>query len=205
VIGSLVEIIGRRTCRPYAIRLALMGVYALVMVAAYGWFEPRTTQFAQQPTVPFQLVKEHYADKFDWYGDVLDLETASVLLPDVGGMLYYSRHRVYDLAGLTDRRVAETLGRQINRAGFYAYVFEEIQPSFIHMHGHWTMLARLDNDPRFREQYMPLCEYVDPWVQQVYRVERYSGDYVRREIAEAQPEAMGEIRRQLDETCVLVE
>jgi hypothetical protein len=176
---------------------------ALTIFAAVGLFSPRSEAFSRNPTVPFQTVKTEYADKFDWYKQMLNLESASVMLPDVGGTLYYSAVRVYDLAGLTDQTVARYLGQHIYRPGFYEYVFETTRPTFIHTHGFWTHHARLEDDPRFVQEYVPICAYIDPYVEQNYRVKRQSGDFILRSIAETRPNELGLIRQALDDNCKL--
>jgi hypothetical protein len=123
-----------------------------------------------------------------------------VLLPDVGGMLYYSDLRVYDIAGLTDRTVAQTLGTHINRAAFHDYVFDQIKPTFIHTHGFWSAHAKLAQDERFAADYVPICNYPDP----VYK--KYeSGDFVRRDVIENQDYQLRTLQTRLDQQCNLID
>jgi hypothetical protein len=172
--------------------LALTGATALIL--CFNFFMPRSIAFAQKPTVSMQSVIERYGLRFEYYADTFDIENASVMLPDVGGMIYASDLRIYDLAGLTDRRVAQTLGRRINRAAFHDYVFEEAQPTFIHTHGFWTIHTKLETDERFREDYVPICEYIDEWVLNNYGKEYHSGDFVRREVVQEQPQVLNQLR-----------
>ncbi len=143
-------------------------------------FGARSLHFARSPSVPFAEVA-HFAHRFNRYAQALGLEEASVLLPDVGGTLYYSRLRVYDLGGLTDRTVALTLLHRQDLAAFHDYVFDTLRPTFIHTHGLWAYLTRLDDDPRFRRDYAAIREEADPWIRKKFGLEIYSGDYVRRE------------------------
>lgn len=165
----------------------------LLLAACWGLsllqFGGRSLRFAQNPSVPFAEVAR-LAHRFDRYADVLGLENASVLLPDVGGTLYYSRLQVYDLGGLTDRTVALTLLRRQDLAAFHDYVFDILRPTFIHTHGLWAYLARLDDDPRFRRDYMAIREELDPWIRKKFGLEMFSGDYVRREVAEGHLEEL---------------
>lgn len=176
---------------------------AIAVTATFSLYAPRSEAFRQHPTVPFQRVRARDADRFNWYKQTLGLETASVLMPDVGAMLYYSDLTVYDLAGLTDQTVARSLGTNINRAGFNDYVFGRITPTFIHTHAFWTLHSRLEDDPRFAELYVPICAYTDPWIVQSYGISRQSGDFVLRSIAEAHPEELEILRQGLDENCHL--
>ncbi|MGB9724261.1 MAG: hypothetical protein ACP5OO_12660 [Chloroflexia bacterium] len=169
--------------RPRRVKVRLAG---LILAVCWGLsllqFGGRSLRFAQDPSVPFAEVAR-LAERFDRYADVLGLENASVLLPDVGGTLYYSRLQVYDLGGLTDRTVALTLLRRQDLEAFHDYVFDTVRPTFIHTHGLWAYLARLDDDPRFRRDYAAIREGLDPWIREKFGLEMYSGDYVRREVA----------------------
>jgi hypothetical protein len=176
---------------------------AIAVTATFSLYAPRSEAFRQHPTVPFQNVRVRDADRFNWYKQTLGLETASVLMPDVGAMLYYSDLTVYDLAGLTDQAVARYLGTNINRSGFYNYVFEIVTPTFIHTHGFWTQHTKLEDDPRFTELYVPICAFTDPWIQRNWGISRQSGDFILRSIAEAHLEDLEILRQGLDENCHL--
>ena len=143
-------------------------------------FQLRSAAFAAQPTVPLQRVADQYARRFDRLSALLDDAPASVLLPDIPGMLLASHVRVYDLAGLIDRTVARTL-QQGNLAGFHDYIFDDARPTFIYVRQWTTAQTRLAEDPRFARDYAPICEYSDPWVAEHLGEAMLSGEYVRRE------------------------
>ena len=144
-----------------------------------------------------------FGARFNDYARRFGIENGSILLPDVGGTLYLSELRVYDLAGLCDRRIARLLGHgregySRDQRGFYDYVFEEIRPTFIHTHAKWTHMAALDEDPRFRRDYLPLYEYVDPRIERDLGQIVYSGDFVRKDaVREDDLPTLREIRREL--------
>lgn len=173
-----------------ALRKSHPGQYLLI-------FSQRSVRFADAPTVPFADVTE-ISNQFDWYAEVLSLNTASLLAPDLGGTLYYSSLQVYDLAGLTDRTVARTMGK--DQAAFYKYVFENIRPTFIEIHDFWTFTADFDRDRRFRQEYTPICEYPDD------RYPLFSGHFVRQDVVKNQPEAFQYLQSQVDagNKCKLV-
>jgi hypothetical protein len=159
-------------------------------------FIPRSRELAQAPTVPFQEVAEKFGERYNRFADRLGLEQASILLPDVGGTLWVSRLRVYDLVGLTDRTIARTLEK--DRQAFYDHVFGQVKPTFIHLHHYWTYLAGLDRDPRFARDYEPLYLYPEKVVDgrakgSVLR----SGDFVRRDVIRGKDAAVAEIRAEL--------
>jgi hypothetical protein len=156
----------------------------LWLVATFLWvYQPRLAEFIRSPTISLMEVKQSFA-RFERYVDVLELPEASVMTPDVGGALvFYPQIRVIDLGGLTDRTIARTLGK--HPADFYAYIFEVAQPDFIHIHDAWTYRARLDSDPRFLTDYLPIHSYSDPYVETRYGLSLISGDFVRDELTDA--------------------
>lgn len=160
------------------------------------FFAGRSILFAATPTVSFQEVVERFGLRYNRYADLLGLDQGSILLPDVGGTLWTSRLRVYDLVGLTDRTIARTLEKRPE--AFYDYIFGEAKPTFIHLHHYWTLQAGLDRDPRFQRDYIPLFRYFEPAV--IERAEGFplsSGDFIRREAIEGKEAAVAAIQADL--------
>lgn len=110
-------------------------------------------RFRARPTVPLCWVVDRYGRLFNTYAAELDLASASLLAPDVGGTLLVSRLRVYDLAGLTDRVVADTLGRGDLRR-LADYVFDQTRPTFIHVHG--AFRRGIVDDLRLPREYLEI-------------------------------------------------
>jgi hypothetical protein len=187
--------------RPERRRLAALVAVPAVAGASLLLFVPRSLLFAARPTVPFADVVRDFGTRYDRYADLLGVRNGSILLPDVGGTLWASRLRVYDLVGLTDRTIALT--RDSDHAAFLDYVFERAKPTFIHTHHYWTMAAGFDLDPRLRRDYVPLFRYLERWVLEASGGQTLlSGDYVRRDALEAAPgrdAALAVIRRELAE------
>jgi hypothetical protein len=176
---------------------ALAGGLAAVGLSL-ALFAPRTILFAAAPTVPFEEVVWKFGVRYNHFADLLGLRQASILLPDVGGTLWTSRLRVFDLAGLTDPVIARTLDKEPE--AFYDYVFEHAKPTFIHTHHYWTLKAGLDYDPRFTRDYVPLFDFVEPAVVQRARGDRLrSGDFVRRDAIGGKDAALAAIRAELVE------
>lgn len=141
---------------------------------------PRSLQFAKKPTVPFSFVARDIGINFNYYADTLGISEASLLCPDLGGTLYFSRHRVYDLAGLCDRRFAQ-LKCDRDTQGLKDYVFDVLRPTFIHVHDFWSVYSGFHSDPRFRTLYTPIKETPSEWAQKRGKEVYFSGDYVRRD------------------------
>jgi hypothetical protein len=136
----------------------------------------RSLDFARSPTVPFGRIAE-FGRAYDALAASLPTPgDASLLLPDLGGTLFTTRHlRLHDLAGLCDRTVARTL--MSDTSAFHDYVLERVRPTFIHVHGSWASWAAFHADGRFRRDYEVLHEI---WPETV-SAEPLSGDYVRRD------------------------
>jgi hypothetical protein len=157
---------------------------------------PRTRRFAAKPTVPFSTVEQRYGHDYNHFADQLQLRQGSILLPDVGGTLWRSRLTVYDLGGLCNPTIARTLGK--NDRAFHDYVFETLRPTFIHIHHYWTVRAKLDSDPRFARDYLPLYEEVEPYAAARTKGQTLrSGDFVRKEVAAGHPKEIASIRTAL--------
>ncbi|MGP8321658.1 MAG: hypothetical protein ACT6FE_04965 [Methanosarcinaceae archaeon] len=154
-------------------------IYSVLLAGICLEHYPRFSKFVDAPIVAFEGVKRYYSDRFDGYADKLDLTSASILLPDIGATLFYSKLRVFDLVGLTDPVTARTLKR--NKKRFYDYVFEEIKPTFIHIHGNWTFQSNLDADPRFRRDYVPISECLDTYIKDRTNQDMMSGDFIRKD------------------------
>jgi hypothetical protein len=177
---------------------ALAGLAVGLVAAGVVGHLARTAAFAADPTIPIARVGA-FAEGYQRLAGHVDAREASLLTADVGGMLLRGRLRIHDLAGLCDRTIARTLGGA--PAAFHAYVFEELRPTFIHVHGHWAEEAALARDPRLGRDYAPLWEAFEagdgrlaaqpaapdqaPW----------SADYVRRDAFGDDPVRLAGLRR----------
>ena len=147
-----------------------------IIVIARSENIPRLEYFASRPTVPMQAVYESYVVKFNRIAAHLKLDSVSQLLPDLGSTLYESPFKTYDLAGLTDRSIAKHRG--VSQDQFYNYVFDTIRPTIIHTHGFFSSVSRLERDPRFQRDYVPIRDSLEPyWNDSVL-----AGDYLRRDV-----------------------
>jgi hypothetical protein len=144
---------------------------------------PRSLVFAANPVIPVTEVVET-AKRFERLAEIASIQRPSLLIADVGGALFASSLRIYDLGMLTDRTIARSLGEAVrtpDRVTFYRYVFEEARPSFIAVRAYHSWRARLAEDPRFGRDYVPIVEYRDEWIRRRYGVVMSSGDFVRRD------------------------
>lgn len=123
-------------------------------------------RFVQRPTLSMCFVAERYGHTFNAYAAYLGLRDATVALPDLGGTLLTSRLRVVDVAGLTDRRVAEAYAAA-DTSDLRDYVLNEVRPELLHVHAAWTAKSGLTTPRLAAAGYVPL-----------YR-EGNGGDFVR--------------------------
>ena len=170
----------------------LLGILTLIFTGnSIGSFYVRSKIFAECPTVPFTQVAENYGVRFNQYASEIGVENGSYLGPDMGGTLYYSELKVYDLAGLTDKTIAKSFGNDDSL--FFDYVFDTLKPTFIHTHDVWTYGANFDADPRFRQNYVAINEIEDGWILMYTGLTMFTGDYIRKDAIENQ-EAFLEIQ-----------
>ncbi|MDT8390993.1 MAG: hypothetical protein RRC34_10850 [Lentisphaeria bacterium] len=155
----------------------LSGVTLLVAIQSLMTYSPRSGRFSTQPTVPFKVIARRYAVKFNDYADRLNTGATTFLCPDLGGALYFSRHRIYDLGGLCDKTIARCFRRR-DYAAVADYILDDLQPIFIHMHEVWSVKSGLFYDERFRERYAVLTETKSEWAAKFGYDEVCDGDYV---------------------------
>ena len=161
----------------------------------------RTVRFVRDPVVPFQRVADENGHTFNTFAAMLGVRDGSLLAADIGGALYYSRLRIFDLGGLIDKTIARTLpdrpftsspsGRQDE---FHEYVFGTIKPTFIRTHSYWAQAANLDADSRFRRDYVPIVESVDKWLKTWRDREILSGAYVRKDAVAGREDILARMR-----------
>lgn len=189
-IGQMLPIPPERRRLPVAVAVLLATGWSLII------FLPRSILFAAAPTLPFTEVEEDFGRRYNRFADLLGVRNGSILLPDIGGTLWASRLRVYDLAGLIDRTIART--RDTDHKAFYDYVFETAKPTFIHTHHYWTLMSGLDLDPRLQRDYLPLNQRIERWVVDMAGgLPLRSGDYVRRDAVAGHEDAIPAIRQEL--------
>ncbi len=177
--------------RKYKLIFLVITMVVLATSSSYSHYY-RFTKFAHSAPTSFASIGERYGKRFNRYAEYLKLENASILLPDIGGTLYYSNLRIYDLAGLCDPTIAKTY---INDPkAFYDYVFDEIKPTFIHTHGWFTATVKLDEDPRFERNYVAIKEYEDQYAEKRLKRKIMSGNYIRREAINGKEELFSELQ-----------
>jgi hypothetical protein len=198
LIALLAAELGRDGFRtPEARRLPALVGGILAVGLSMLLFTSRSFAFVRQPTIPFSDVVFYFGDRYNRYADALGVENPSILLPDLGGALWTSKLRVYDLAGLCDRTIAKTRDR--DPKAFYDYIFGEVRPTFLRTYYTWSIVSPLERDPRFQRDYVPLVAFYEPEVKARTGHPYVSGEFVRRDIAERHPDVIATIRNEMQE------
>lgn len=166
-------------------RLRVRAVVVVVALASVmlAWPDLRVAygRFYVKPSVPLCFVAER-SRQYNALADLLGVRQGSILLPDIGGTLMTSRLTVYDLAGLSDRTIADARARHDSRA-VTDYVFDTLRPTFIHVHGFWRL--PLTDDPRLAAGYVAVVP---------------GQDFVRQDVIGAQPDPGAAVRFMARET-----
>ncbi|NEB76801.1 hypothetical protein G3I40_16460, partial [Streptomyces sp. SID14478] len=148
-------------------RLLLTGLTAAALTLSLAAQEVSSVAFRHEPTLSMCWVADRYGRTFNEYADRLGLRPdATVALPDLGGTLLTSRLRVVDLAGLTDRGIADAYAAG-DKDALRHYVLAEVRPELLHVHAAWIGRTGLTRARLAGAGYVPL-----------YR-EGAGGDYVR--------------------------
>lgn len=169
-----------RLAGPAARRAVFVVCIAAAVAYSAAIHVSRTRQFAAAPTARFMGVAQEVALPFNTYADALGMVDASLLCPDVGATLYYSRLKVYDLGGLCDRRISRLIDR--DPRAICDYVFDQVRPTFIDLHDGWVLRTELCLDPRFRQAYVPIWETTCQYARQEEQLDGLlEGHYVRRD------------------------
>jgi hypothetical protein len=177
VANRMVDLIPKYKVVVIALLLIFLGIYSWI---SFQDHYKRLLVFNKTPTMPFQLVKKAYEEKFNEYAAILNIKNGSILLPDVGATYYYSNLRVYDSAGLCDKTIARGKYTK-NRSMIIDYVFKDIKPTFIHLHDGWSEMIRVDDYPNFRKEYLPIYETKNIEFSEYYGADIYSGEYIRKD------------------------
>ena len=173
-----------------------VGLFCCVAALSGLLFWGRSLAWSSKPSFPMSEVSTYLGRRFNAYAERLGIRNGSILAPDAGGTLFHSRLKMHDLAGLTDRTIARTLQRDRNVRKFHDYIFEDLKPTFIVIHGHWVRGTRLLEDPRFERDYIPIRECGNPECKVRPDPQLYYAEYVRRDAVKDKAEVIQELRRE---------
>ncbi|MBL8749914.1 MAG: hypothetical protein JNK78_12190 [Planctomycetes bacterium] len=152
--GTLVAFgLAAEWCGPDARRRWITGAIAAALLLPN--YCVRWSRFRRQPTVPVTLVAADHAP-FERYREVLG-GSRSLLTEDVGAPLLYSSLRIHDLGGLCEPILGRTLFRDPARLA--DHVFDALRPDFVRLSGDIAIRCGLQEDARFRRDYVAVREW----------------------------------------------
>ena len=112
---------------------------------------------------------------------------------DVGGTLYTSKLRVYDLGGLVNPFIAKNKALPL----VHNYIFRQVKPTFLFIHGFWSKVYKLELDPRFHKEYIPLVQMKYDTASSTKTSLAYSGMYMRKDAVGNDPKLLDFVRQDL--------
>jgi hypothetical protein len=177
LVALLADIVTASSMSARVQKIVFLAAIALLLVHSVKVYGSRSLRWAEAPKVPLAEVAAR-AGAFNYYADTLGIQEGSFLCQDMGGTLYFSRHRMYDLVGLCDRKIAPLMAAR-DKTGLRDYVFE-LRPTFIHVHTDWSWIAGFHRDARFRSLYATIVETQSAWGVERGLRDVYDGDYVLR-------------------------
>ncbi|MET8690206.1 hypothetical protein ABZV77_38970 [Streptomyces sp. NPDC004732] len=166
-------------------RAAVAVALSTTLLLSWSAQRDQAAEFRTEPTLPMCLVVNRDGVLFNEYADRLGIKDGSVLLPSLGGTLLTSELKVYDLAGLTEPRIADALAAG-DTEGLRTYAFRELRPTFVHAVGVWARKTGMQAPRLTAEGYLPL-----------YRTPDGGGDWVRAD-AVRHPGRLGPLRAWAD-------
>ncbi len=170
----------------------VLATFGILLLAAPSlrW---RALVSASGPPISLSYVDRVYGQGLKRWKKVLKPTPVSILLPDVGALLlHHPDVQVHDLAGLTDRTMADLLHGP--RAKLREYVLGELKPTFIHVNPAWAPELNLPKDPRFAEDYSSF--YLYPPLKDFEFKDAAPGYYVRNEALQNAPGGLAELRKE---------
>ncbi|WP_425824961.1 hypothetical protein [Streptomyces fractus] len=135
---------------------ALVG--SLLFSVAAQWAP--AANFRAKPTLAMCMVVKRHGVLFNEYADRLGVRHASVLTPSLGGTLLTSKLKVYDLAGLTEPRIADYLAAD-DIKGLQAYALDKLRPTFVHATDSWADKTGMKEPLLVSKGYVPLYRTSD--------------------------------------------
>lgn len=144
----------------------------VAMLPSGAAFAEAANKFHHYPNISMCYVADRLGRNFNAYADIIGLEQGSLLTPDLGGSALTSRLHLVDMAGLGEPRIAEFV-REGDKAGLRDYIFDEVEPTFIHSRWPWAEGNGISSDPRIERDYYQIYAYPDN--------DPPNGDWVRKD------------------------
>ncbi|MFH1469118.1 MAG: hypothetical protein ABIO70_32320 [Pseudomonadota bacterium] len=155
-LGALVDRLPGLTWRPCRcspiLRTIAVAAAALAMAAPniMGSYE-----FVLNPETGVRDVNRR-VQYMTWVQERLHIDHVTLLDVDMGAHMWFSGWRIMDVAGLVDIRMGH---HRYEKDFLREYIFEELQPTYIHSHGGWSRKTKINNFPEFKRAYTEIPGY----------------------------------------------
>lgn len=141
----------------------------LALAAPNTW---KSAQFVAGPETTVNDVHRR-ANYMTSVQEKLDLDDVTLLDVDMGAHMYFTRWHIADMAGLIDVAMAR---HKYQKSFIDDYVFNEVRPTFAHVHGSWARTTKIPQNPKWKEQYLEITGY--PSGKRGYHV----GNHIRKDL-----------------------
>ena len=182
---ALLRRVFKRSSPRWSWAAGLVAVAVTASAAPY-WLMHSDWFFGKRETGPFSVQNRvNYSDKIinriGKEGYVVNLDV------DMGAHLYWSKHKMVDMAGLVDVSIAHhDFG---DRAFMREYVFDEENPDFAHVHGGWASNSRIPTYVEWKSRYIEVPGY--PAGRTAYHI----GNHIRRDLFLRNKWRLGRVHR----------
>jgi hypothetical protein len=130
--------------------LAFAATGAIIAPNVWG-----SADFLQRPETGVRDVNRR-VQYMTWVQERLHIDHVTLLDVDMGAHMWFSGWRIMDVAGLVDVRMGH---HNYEKEFMREYVFQEMQPEFIHSHGGWSRKTKINNFPEFKRSYFEIPGY----------------------------------------------
>ncbi len=177
--------------RPTAARFGsvMAGICTFALALPNTW---KSNEFANAPETSVNDVHRR-ANYMLGVQEKLDVDDVTLLDVDMGAHTYFTgnmlnRWHIGDLAGL----IEVPMSRHKSQKSFIDdYIFNELRPTFAHVHGSWANVTHIPQNPKWKEQYLEITGY--PSGKRGYHI----GNHIRKELV-ARTDYRGPPGKQVD-------
>lgn len=168
--------------RNFALSFATLATFALALPNTWKSYE-----FAKAPETSVNDVHRR-SNYMGTVGEKLDIDDITLLDVDMGAHMFFTNWHIADMAGLIDVTMAR---HKYQKSFIDDYIFNEVKPTFAHVHGSWARTTKIPQNPKWKEEYLEITGY--PSGKHGYHV----GNHIRKDLV-ARKDYTGPLNTQVD-------
>ncbi len=186
LVGQLVVWMptGLREWRGLRVSRSFAAIATFALALPNTW---KSADFAKAPETSVNDVHRR-VNYMSSIAEKLDIDDVTLLDVDMGAHLYFTRWHIADMAGLIDIAMAR---HKYQKSFIDDYIFNEVRPTFAHVHGSWARTTRIPQNPKWKDQYLEITGY--PSGKRGFHV----GNHIRKELV-ARTDYRGPANTQVD-------